>query len=155
MNGHCRSWEEKSVRRQRIGLTLAYGHHAVLTLLTSDFETCPMKSVLTTSSTLSSPRHLLLSVTQLPTRLGSRAPSYCFIFQSISLKTKTFFKRFYLFIFREGTRGRKRGGETLMCGCLSSAPYWGPGPKPRHMPCVEIEPATVWFTDRCLIPEPH
>ena len=21
-----------------------------------------------------------------------------------------------------------------MCGCLLCAPYWGPGPKPRHVP---------------------
>ena len=32
------------------------------------------------------------------------------------------FKIFYLFIFREGKGGRKRGGETSMCGCLSCAP---------------------------------
>ena len=39
-----------------------------------------------------------------------------------------------LFIFREGKGGRKRGRETSMCGCLLCAPYWGPGPKPRHVP---------------------
>ena len=35
-----------------------------------------------------------------------------------------------LFRFREGKGGR----ETSMCGCLSSAPHWRPGPQPRHMP---------------------
>ena len=38
-----------------------------------------------------------------------------------------FFKIFYLFIFREGKGRRKRGWEISMCGCLSCAPYWGPG----------------------------
>ena len=45
-----------------------------------------------------------------------------------------FFFRFYVFIFREGKRGRKRRRETSMCGCLSHTPYWGPGPQPRHVP---------------------
>ena len=58
------------------------------------------------------------------------------------------FKRFYLFIFREGKGGRKRGRETPVCGCLSRAPYWGPGLKPRHVPWLGIEPATLWFTGR-------
>ena len=43
------------------------------------------------------------------------------------------FKRFYLFIFRE-RGGREKERETLMCGCLASTPYWGPGPQPRHVP---------------------
>ena len=30
--------------------------------------------------------------------------------------------------------GRKRGRETSVCGCLSCAPYWGPGPQPRRVP---------------------
>ena len=33
-----------------------------------------------------------------------------------------------------------------MCGCLSHTPYWGPGLQPRHVPWLEIEPATLWFT---------
>ena len=32
-----------------------------------------------------------------------------------------------------------------MCGCLSHAPYWGPGLQPRHVPWAGIEPATRWF----------
>ena len=59
-----------------------------------------------------------------------------------------FFKRFCLFIFREGKRGRKRGKETPMCGCLSGAPYWGPGLQPRHVSWLGIEPATLWFSGR-------
>ena len=53
-----------------------------------------------------------------------------------------FFLRFYLFIFREGTGGRKRGKEISVCGCLSRAPYWGPGLQPRHVPRLGIEPAS-------------
>ena len=33
-----------------------------------------------------------------------------------------------------------------MCGCLSCAPYWGPGPQPRHVPWLGIELAALWFT---------
>ena len=32
-----------------------------------------------------------------------------------------------------------------MCGCLLHAPHWGPGPKPRHVPWLGIEPETLWF----------
>ena len=33
-----------------------------------------------------------------------------------------------------------------MCGRLSCAPYRGPGPQPRHVPWLGIEPATLRFT---------
>ena len=33
-----------------------------------------------------------------------------------------------------------------MCGCLSHAPYWGPGPQPRHVFWLGIDMATLWFT---------
>ena len=49
-------------------------------------------------------------------------------------ETLEFLKKDYLFIFKEGKGGRKRGRETSMCGCLSRTPYWGPGPQPRHVP---------------------
>ena len=44
----------------------------------------------------------------------------------------------YLFIFKDFIyfqtgEGKERGRETSMCGCLSCAAYWGPGPKPRHV----------------------
>ena len=51
-----------------------------------------------------------------------------------------FFKNF-IYLFLE----RKRGRETLMCGCLSGTPYWGPVPQPRHVPRLGIELATLWF----------
>ena len=30
-----------------------------------------------------------------------------------------------------------------MCGCLSHAPYWGPGLKPRRVPWLGIEHVTA------------
>ena len=48
--------------------------------------------------------------------------------------------RFYSFIFGEGKGGRKRGRETPMCGCLSRAPYWGPGLNPGLCSDWELYP---------------
>ena len=47
-----------------------------------------------------------------------------------------FFKRFYLFIFREGGREGDREGEKhrSAASCLSHDRNWGPGPQPRHVP---------------------
>ena len=61
----------------------------------------------------------------------------------------SFILKIYLFIFREWKGGRKRGGETSMCSCLLITPYWGPGPKPRHVSWLGIQPATLWFTGQC------
>ena len=55
-----------------------------------------------------------------------------------------FFLRFYLFNSRERGREGEKGRETSMCGYLLRAPYWGPGPQPRHVPSLGIEPATLW-----------
>ena len=59
---------------------------------------------------------------------------------------KKFFFRFYLFL----KRGEGRERETSMCGCLLCTPYlctlyWGPGPQPRHVPWLGVEPVTLWF----------
>ena len=63
-----------------------------------------------------------------------------------------FLKIFYLFIFR---RGRERKTEMSLCGCLSSAPYWEPGPPPTHVPWLGIQTATNgWQVDTHSI-EPH
>ena len=43
----------------------------------------------------------------------------------LSFKERHFFlKNIYLFLKRR--EGKERGRETSMCGCLLSAPYWGP-----------------------------
>ena len=62
-----------------------------------------------------------------------------------------FFSFLILFIlFLDG--GEERGRETSMCGCHSHAPvYWGPGPQPRHVLWLGMEPVTLWFADQCLI----
>ena len=60
-----------------------------------------------------------------------------------------FFLRFYLFIFRE--RGKEGEREISMCGCLSHAPYWGPGLQPRHVPWLGIKPVNLWFAGWCSI----
>ena len=59
---------------------------------------------------------------------------------------RLFFLRFYLFINKRG-KGKEKGRETLMCGCLSCAPYWGPGLLPRPVPWLGFQPATLQFAD--------
>ena len=63
-----------------------------------------------------------------------------------SIFCSCFFKRVYLFIFRERGREGERGRETSVCGCLSRTPYWGPGLQPRHVPWLGIKPMTLCFT---------
>ena len=73
---------------------------------------------------------------------------YYFLWSCMSSFSKQVFFFFFfltiLFIFREGKGGTKRGWETSTCGCLSCAPYRAPGPQPRHVPWLGIEPATFW-----------
>ena len=44
-----------------------------------------------------------------------------------------FFKILFIYFQREEKGGRKRRRERSVCGCLSHAPYWGPGLQPRHV----------------------
>ena len=62
------------------------------------------------------------------------------------MRINIFFKRFYLFIFRERGKEGERGKERSMCGCLSCGPHWGPGLQPRHVPWLGIKLVTLWFT---------
>ena len=64
---------------------------------------------------------------------------------SVVLFFLRFFKKDFIYFFRK-RKGQEKRRETLMCGCLLYTPYWGPGPQPRHVPWLGIEPATLWFT---------
>ena len=67
------------------------------------------------------------------------------ITKSLFLFMSIFLLGFYLFIFREeGSQGER--GEKHQFVVASHAPYWGPGPKPRHVPWLGIKPVTFWFT---------
>ena len=52
--------------------------------------------------------------------------------------------------FLEGEGGRKRGRETSMC-VASRVCYWGPGPQPRFVRWLGIEPATLCLAGQCSI----
>ena len=90
--------------------------------LSSEFTECVILGTLATLSVPSSFIHLL----------SSFLPPFLFL-------------RFYWFIFRERGREGETGRETSMCGCLSCIPQWGPGPQPRHVSWLGIEPVTLWF----------
>ena len=66
----------------------------------------------------------------------------------------SFLKRFYLFIFTGGKEG-EREGKKHVCGCLSDAPYQGPGLQPRHVPWLGIEPAKPLVHRPALNPLSH
>ena len=64
-------------------------------------------------------------------------------------KCSSFHKDFiYLFLERGEGREKERETNINMCGRLSHAPYWGPGPQLRPMPWVGIEPVTLSFRGR-------
>ena len=66
-----------------------------------------------------------------------------YLASSASIFKKVFVLTVNLFIYLFLERGREGGGrkrEKSMCGCLSSAPYWGPGPQPRPVPWLGIDP---------------
>ena len=65
--------------------------------------------------------------------------------QHLSLNWKLYFLKDFIYLFSERGEGRERR-ETLMYGCLSYAPYWGPGPQTRDVPWLGTEPVTLWFS---------
>ena len=98
-----------------------------------------------------------------PCDLSSRIHSHLFCTQQptqscVSLCTHVgFFKRFYVFIFRErGTEGERKGEkhqcarETWIC-CPSHTSYRGPDLQPRHVPWLVTflstgQPSIHWAT---------
>ena len=64
---------------------------------------------------------------------------------------QSFYKDF-IYLFLETGEGRVKESErNIECGCLTGAPYWGPGLLPRHIPWLGIESAILWFTGWCSI----
>ena len=85
----------------------------------------------------------------LTARSGSETwPPHLALIPAANLGQVTLSRLFIFFNFGEGKGRRKRGRETSMGGCLSRAPYWGPGPQSRHVPWLEVEPMILWFTGR-------
>ena len=52
-------------------------------------------------------------------------------------------KKRFTYVFLERRREGERVRETSMCGCLSSASSWGPGPQSRCVPWLGIQPAAL------------
>ena len=59
----------------------------------------------------------------LPRCLSGPVPFGC----PSTIQARIFFFKILFIFYREGKRGRKRGREILICGCLSRTPQWGPG----------------------------
>ena len=64
---------------------------------------------------------------------------------SAAISLHLFFKILFLYFYKEGKARTKRGRKISRYACLSHGPYWGPGPKSRHVPWLRIEPVTLWF----------
>ena len=65
-----------------------------------------------------------------------------------------FKKKIYLFLESEEGREKERGRgirvweiHWLVASCMH--PNWGPGPQPRHVPWLAIEPVMFWFSGQC------
>ena len=57
-----------------------------------------------------------------------------------------FLKGFYLLLERREGREKERERNINAWLPFLHPLHWGPGPQPRHVPWLEIEPATLWFT---------
>ena len=67
-----------------------------------------------------------------------------------------FFKILFIFFWKRGRVGEREGEkETSMCGCLSHAPYCGPGLQPRHMPGLGINQGPFGLQAGTFCTEPH
>ena len=56
-----------------------------------------------------------------------------------------------IYLFLEGKEGEREGEKHQCVGASCMLPHWGPGPQLRHVPCLGVKPATLWFSGRCLI----
>ena len=78
--------------------------------------------------------------------LGNKSFTGSKLLSSTKHRRKLFFKKDFTYLFLEREGGREKERETSMCDCVSRTPYWGPGPRSKHVPWLEIEPGTIWFT---------
>ena len=68
--------------------------------------------------------------------------------------TTIFFKKYFIYFFRERGKEGEREGEKHQCvmhGCLLQAPNRGPGPQPGHVPWLGIKLVTFQFAGWCSI----
>ena len=77
-----------------------------------------------------------------------RFPSHRCLLNILFIILSILFFQDFIYLFLDRGEGWERGRETSMCGCLLCALYWGPGPQPRHVPWLGIEPAIFWFKGR-------
>ena len=57
------------------------------------------------------------------------------------------FKRDFIYLFLERREGREKEMERNIDVWLPLArPLLGTWPQPRHVPCLGIEPVTLWFS---------
>ena len=70
-------------------------------------------------------------------------------------RKKRIFKKILLIYFFRGGEGERKRREMLMCGCLLSALYCGPGPQPRQVPWLEIKLEPFGLQASTQSTEPH
>ena len=69
---------------------------------------------------------------------------------------KCLFKKDFVYLFLGRREGREKERESNINMWLPlTCPLLGPGPQPRHVPWLGIEPATLWFTGWCSIHLSH
>ena len=64
------------------------------------------------------------------------------------------FKILFIYFRQRGREGKEKEGNINVWLPLTHL-YWGPGLKPRHVPWLGMEPATLWFAARAQSTEPH
>ena len=76
------------------------------------------------------------------------------LFTSVPMKLYCiyFFKKDFTYLFLErGEWREKEGAKNINVWLPSHAPYWGPGPQPRHVPWWGFKLVTLWFAGWHLI----
>ena len=91
---------------------------------------------------LTTPKHPLDPNVNIPSSFTSLSCSFSLhnslFLCHINYFTLLIFKISFIYFWREGKEGRKRGRETKMCGCFSCGPHWGPGWHPGMCPDWEL-----------------